>query len=142
MLEWVIVLGITVVGIGAHELTHAAACYYYGARWRPMVHWTGRMPNPAIGTELRDHTPRTLRAVSLAPLVMFVPAAVMIAVIGPKTVVFGDGLVESALFMWCLCSFPSLTDWRNAKRADDLEAMHAVWYGDHPVHRLVEGIPK
>jgi hypothetical protein len=133
----IVLVAVAVTSIAVHEGLHYVVARAVGAYAKPTYIWGRFWPNPAIETRLQDHTPRTYRAVCLAPLVAFLPGvavAIALAWQAPSS----DAVGWAA--MWCFGTVPSPPDWEQAYFASDLDLLHEGWFGDHPSHAAAEGI--
>jgi len=138
LLNVVVIVTAAAVGLTIHEVSHYTACRLVGASASPVLYYRNLAEwGPAVRTELRHHTPTTLRIVSLAPLVMLVPVAVEYA---RRPDLFAEPRVAVGLAMWCVTALPSPVDIYNAYHAGEVDSINAVAYGTHPRHAAAEGI--
>lgn len=134
-----LIITVAVVGMVAHEAAHYVACRLAGAPARPTILWDGLATTPAIQTPERAHTPTTMRAVALAPLVVLVPSVVAGLALGLHTPTTGPP-VQAAWILWCICCLPSGSDCKIIWHAGELETWREVWFGTHPAHAAAEGL--
>lgn len=127
-MEWIPLLGaafalLATVGLGlvAHELSHAVVLHFFGVpydiRWFPGRNAASHFAAGVVGT-WATVTPRVSRGVSVwglrlsavAPLVLALPFALVLAGAVPDPLNSGNGLVAAVTVAWLACALPSPQD--------------------------------